>query len=1174
MLELYRASAGSGKTYTLARKYIWYFITVTPEGEATRLRTDAELADSARHILAVTFTNKATNEMQMRIVEALFRLATVPPVYRTENGRQVITGPDYMREFTDALGVSPRQIADIAGKALAVLLENYSDFNVSTIDSFFQLVLRTFAYESEINDSYQVELDGDYVSQVSVDATLEEVDRDDIDSEAAFWVQTIMERTEQGKWNIFSNSTSVSGPSGSASPYADFVSSVRRLENEEYKLIRPEIERYLEATPDLRQLYLDLVERYEKPVRLAFADMRRAYGELYRVLPDELRKETGRSHRGKMVSACKKVLSREKGKILVWNENPESKKIPALSADDLGLKKMEDWFRENREAEAVIRPRAEAAIGAQEHWKALLCDPGFAHWRLYSVNLPYFALFGIVSRKRREYLDEINAVELAETSTILRGVIGDSDAPFVYERLGTKLNHFLIDEFQDTSRLQWDNLRPLVTESMSRNNGNLVIGDAKQSIYRFRNADPSLITSVVPSTFGDAVETHGDDPSENTNYRSDLRVVQFNNSFFEYLARRLDEEAVRRGDHRMRFSTLYANVVQTPFRTAPQGYVELRLAGDSKSAYEAVALGQTVRIVTELIGRGYLQREIAVLVRTNAEGENIIRTFVDYNASRADGGPEIRFVSEQSLKVASSRAVGIITGVLGNMARGSKPEINEGETARRRGVGKWSELMANFKYYSIGRMDIPVADRLDAFIREGARFDALTDLLSRMQSLALPALVEAIAAAFLPEDLRSSDAVYIAAFQDRVLEYCDGHPTDIASFLRWWERKASGASISSPEDTDAVQVVTVHKSKGLQYRCVIVPFAEWDMADTLPANREEWRWVEPQVISHDSIPLPPYIPVETSLHMAPTCHGPLLDEYYDMLKMDYLNSAYVALTRAERELYVLGVAAKAPAVVPVARGAKAGRGASATTFGNYLFDFIEEVSCRTAEGPADPRLAGDCVMRSDDTGLVVRIGEPRDDVAEGRKTAPHVETIEGYSAVSSPSFLKYRGEDMPASPDVPDENDEPDLELLDPRSEGNLKHAVLELVKIPSDLPAAVRHLQITGVIPPAMAPAILESLAGNLKLPQAAHWFDGSARVITERPVLKRGHVSRRPDRVLEYPDGHAEVVDYKFGKIDRTGKYKRQISEYVSRLSETGRYTGVYGFIWYVKENYIQLV
>lgn len=163
-------------------------------------------------------------------------------------------------------------------------------------------------------------------------------------------------------------------------------------------------------------------------------------------------------------------------------------------------------------------------------------------------------------RKRKEYLEDNNSVELAETNSLLSRIIGEDDAPFIYERLGTRLNHFLIDEFQDTSRMQWNNLLPLLSESLSRGNGNLLIGDAKQSIYRFRNADPSLIADKVERQFS-GVRTLGDAPSENTNWRSDPEVVEFNNGFFSFLTARLSDEY--QGENTsVDYRSLYGNVRQ------------------------------------------------------------------------------------------------------------------------------------------------------------------------------------------------------------------------------------------------------------------------------------------------------------------------------------------------------------------------------------------------------------------------------------------------------------------------------------------------------------------------------------------------------------------------------------------------------------------------------------
>lgn len=1163
MLDLYRASAGSGKTYTLALKYIWYYITITPENGPTRLRTDAELADSARHILAVTFTNKATNEMQMRIVDALFNLALLRKKKKTApDGTVELKDPDYLREICDGLDVSESEVSRVCGVALSVLLENYSDFNVSTIDSFFQQVLRTFTYESDLNDTYQVELDSDYLSQIGVDATLEEIDANEADKDTPFWVRTLMDRTEKGKWNIFTRNVG-SRTSNAENPYKSFIQSVKKMENEEYKDIRGDVEKYFKKHGgDMATLYNDLNDSIVKPVKEAFNKMRKLAKSAFRNLPPDMQEATARSNTGKHTSFYKKLTGTASGSPK-WDTHPDSSSFSTLSLDFLDSKQWLAWAAKNPEKEREVRKDMERVLEAYDSWRRMLVSEEFNHWRLYSKNFPYYAMFGIVSRKRQEYLDENNAVELGETSMILRSVIGESDTPFIYERLGTYLNHFLIDEFQDTSRMQWHNLSPLLHESMSRDNGNLIIGDAKQSIYRFRNADPSLITRVVPDEFGDRVKARGMIPSENTNYRSDLRVVRFNNSFFEYFTGALDDAAE---PGRMTFGGLYSNVVQRPNNVKPEGYVEVRVSRARKQDALTEIVPQIPVLVERLLDRGYRQREIAVLVQTHNEGQMVIDAFVERNLADPDKEP-IRFVSEQSLKINSSRAVRIITGVLENMARGSNPKIRTGDERLKKGVGNWADMMANFKYFAMNHPDLSIADCLDEYLLSGTDYNALSELLDKLQSLAIPALVESVAAAFLPAEVRRQDAVYIAAFQDLVLEYCDSHPTDIGSFLKWWERKSQSASIASPANTDAVQIVTIHKSKGLQYECVIVPFADWDMSDTIPSGKKEWRWVRPQAVSHPNLPLPPYIPVETSAEMKNTRHAPLLEEYFDQLKMDRLNSAYVAFTRAIKELYIFSIAP------PESSGKKKSDAGRKLCMGNCLTDFFHEMSGRKPEPDSpeevSPRLSGDEIEMTGEP-FVAKVGTLPESVGEGRKEDEKMLLIDSYDSVDVPGFLKYRTDALPGLAEAAEEDDA-NIDDLDPRSEGTLKHAVLELVNVPGDLPDAIRHLRITGILPDSLAAKVEADLAEALSRPEVSQWFDGTARVVNERPVLKGGKVTRRPDRLLLYHDGSAVVIDYKFGEIPKGNKHKKQIGLYVRRLSETGRFTRVTGYLWYVNQNTI---
>ena len=1191
MLELHSASAGSGKTYTLAKKYIWYLLTITPEESprVARLRTEAELADSSRHILAMTFTNKATAEMQQRILLRLFELANKPASLVCEGKDMRIKGPDYLEDFVKELhrAVSiadiaapmdtAARVASLSGKALTFLLENYSDFKVSTIDSFFQLVLRTLAYETDHNDSYQVELDSEFLSQMAVDGTLEEVDANSRDTDTPYWIRKLIDRSGKG-WNIFQRKLSSGfGPS----PYRDFVKSVGRLENEDYKLHRKIVEHYLASKPDLRAMYETLEDYFESPVKELAVSLAEAASEVLGCLPQEMLQPGVRSvdvkglvsrlralQEGRMPSTAKEI---REFPVHICPERLEKNSISKI------------LVQSGAEVSEINRNMCRCADCLRKYLD-MTQRTDYRLWHIYAENIPYFALFDITGRKRSEYLEETGSVELSETAYILHDIIDESDTPFVYERLGSTLDHFLIDEFQDTSRLQWENMRPLLQESLSRANDNLIIGDAKQSIYRFRNADPSIITTKVPRDFSRDIILRGAAPGENTNFRSALRVVQFNNSFFEYAARRVDAVSRMRQRDCIDFRQLYANVVQQPHKTKAAGYVEVSVTDDSNELFVERSLQRLPQLVQDMLRRGYSQRDICILVATNAEAEAVVKAFAESRLPDHVKGQEVRVESEQSLKVDSSHAVRTIVSVLESMAKGLAPGQEENDSDSVRKNTYWTDVATAFKLFEL-QSDAPtMADKLEAFLDAGADADAVTRVLDRMPSLSIPALVEGVTACFLSEEMRRTDAAYIAAFQDQVLEYCERRSTDIGSFLKWWDRRRRTASITPAKDSDAVHVMTIHKSKGLEFDCVVLPFVNWDMDDSKgSSSRSEWRWVEPAFEEDVPVDMPPLLPVNTSGALEGTPHDNLLSEYFDMVRMDTLNKAYVGFTRASKELYLF-----ARATSKLSKSTKSGKddcdsaAPGYSSIGNLIADFmqvdIDDCGC------------ADMARLMPSLPVVTRCSETREE--PGRKNVKKVEVttinaiigtkeelehcpvlkeddcdsdslpIDSYEAVMpQENMLVYREEG-----DIADEDDP------DPRSEGNIKHAVLENVKVTDDLPLAVRKLVLQGLLSKRNADRVECELHDKLMSESVRGWFDGSGTVYTERSLLGcRAVKLMRPDRVIAYPDGHAEVVDYKFGAVDVTGRHRRQVAAYVKALQASGRFSRVVGYIWYVNQGNI---
>ncbi len=1143
MLQLQRASAGSGKTYTLAKKFIWFLIAVKEPGRPWRLRTSREISDGLPRILAITFTNKATNEMKQRIVEKLADIARADgsePLVESELHKIA-----YLKDFAADLAADPVTVGKAARTALSVLLNEYSDFKVSTIDSFFQTILRTFAYESNLNDAYQVEIDTDFLAAAAVDATLDEINNSSSPSDASFWMTELMrEQADAGKtsWNVFQKSQR------DDSIYTRLKKSLLRLENEDFKGIRDKLDSYFD-TPDgsdpLRSAYLGIKENVVKPLMETLEEARKLAEELRRLFIENGLDIKLQGHR---------YLAGHLAKLrqLRFDQTSKSGIFTPLKLDgkDSILKKGESCGEIARLTDTAFR-----MYQAYSRWLELRESREWKHWALYAPLVPYLGMLGEARRKMHEYLESNNTIQLGETNTMLRRIIGDDDAPFIYERLGTAINHYLIDEFQDTSRLQWGNLLPLLRESESRAEDNLIIGDAKQSIYRFRNADPSLITTSVPKEFPDRVDA-GMSKADNTNWRSDRTVVEFNNFFFHSLVAELAEESQGTID----FADLYRNVAQYSSHRERRGYVEVNFLsapddedmapGDDKLTKEEYlrrsALQRIGPLVASLIGRGYAQRDIALLVGTNQLAKEVIASLVAYNAALPKGEKRIEFISEESLLVSSSEAVGIIISVLEKMVSGTDVKRDSSDPSK----AVWADIKCNFSFYALRNPGLTPAEQVEGFLSEESPVDSINAMLSKMQTVALPALVEAVTENFVPLEMRRTQAVFIAALQDMVLEYCDRYAADVASFLSWWNSKGVTRSISSPEGTNAVQVMTIHKSKGLEFKCVILPFAN---SSLLPSPmKSEWKWVRPS----DSLAfagLPPYVPVTTTASLKETEHEEVWTKYFDLYMMDSLNSAYVAFTRAVSELYVF-------TELPEKR--------KSHKLGSYLYSICNEADARL-DDVADTEersymLPEGCAVWNDAHDVVTFGSIP--DVAPAADDAASLQdcrVIEEYGVDSSPAILQYvEGDDESGATLMPDAAD------TDPRSEGNLLHAVMSSVKTADDIARAVTMMKTRGLVTTARAAEWTAFLSEAVGREPVRGWFHPSWKVLNERAILFPRSGNLRPDRIMVSPDGKsAVIIDYKFGAVPEGKVHIKQVNDYMKAFKEASGIKNVAGFVWYVR-------
>ncbi len=1048
MIRIMKASAGSGKTFNLAKTYI-------------RLLLTDEERYSYRHILAVTFTNKATDEMKSRILKELHLLASSPknsPYY----GDLV---PAF--ESEDALRRRSETV-------LCDILHDYGAFAVSTIDRFFQQTLKAFSREIGQFATYQVELDRESLVSESVDRVLDSLSEDN--KELLEWLtQSVIEDLEKGgRYNLEKKLKDVA----------------MTLKSDEH---RAAVEEY----------GIDEEKEYSKE---NLAGMKKSLSGVMA----SFRKEVSEAAKAFVGAAGEEGLSNEDFSRKCFNPiyvraAADPKDEPAYPSATM-FRNCEDfgkWFRKGD------LERFAPAEGRLMPLLRRYCGIFTEKYRVYSTAskilliLNELGIAGDLGREFRALMKEKNVLSLDDSNVILRNIIDGTDAPFIYEKLGVRFEHFLLDEFQDTSRIQWDNFRPLIGNSVAQGKENLLVGDVKQSIYRWRGSDWRMMAHQVQGEFSRCVVETLD-----SNYRSLRNIVEFNNGFFEYASSVLDTMSGEDPDFRI--SDIYSDAVQlVKSKDSSDGSVEVVFC-DKESEMRAV-----LDAVNKAHEAGARFGEITVLVRSNRHGSDVAMFLMDNGVS---------VISDDSLHLKSSAVARQVVSLLSSVG-------NEDDT-----IGS----------FLAGELDINVAD---------------------LSCLSLADLCERLLRILKDRDpeLFESETQYVQALMDFVQDHVAVSGNAIDGFLKAW--KEADPKISSPSDPESVRVMTIHKSKGLEFRHVIFPFAE-----EVGLFRSERHWIRPSVEGTELEGIADGV-YNVSLRK-PANEESLFREgsRKEMLFqfVDNINTFYVALTRPVNGLTVIASAPPekvAGAVVPVA-----------STVGE---------SCRTTvaepvEAPAPPCDFTDFsqilyaylfshgealgyARKETEAGIVFSKGVIYDYASLKREADTVSELMPGYPSFPLNPSSGEDGSDVRERGRLKFSADSIDFFLDEARNEarlnGTVLHGILSEVITLSDLPDAVRHARETGEIDAGQEADYLDILARRT----AAHpeWFpsDG-AHVLNETQLIDTDGQVYRPDRVL-VKGGQVTVIDYKFG--GRDSRYHRQVARYADIYRRMG-YSEITTAIWYV--------
>lgn len=1159
MLNIYKASAGSGKTFQLARKYIQLMLGMQDE-ISRKWILYPKIADEHRKILAVTFTNKATTEMKKRIVEELALLAN-------ESTR---SSSDHLQYLIEVFDSNESAIGTQAKDALIALLSNFRHFNVSTIDSFFQTILRTFAHELDLNDNFELRLDDKDVIEEAVEDLLNTINGAGnlLEKKASKkeieriikWLTLYMDyNMGQGKAFNFFN------PNGKVRE--NLINFIDQMLNEKYRENPDEIIEWCDDKDNLFAFEKECKEKYKELLENLYIQALQVEKELhyYKQLDNKVLSER---------SGIDKLLS------IIISKNPNipepGKNIERAANGDISrilISKFTKNYPDSILEKEIIK------------FAKLLLETRNDIILYYELqrNIYPLGIFSEIIRRIQGYRKKEGAFLLSDTNDFLQKIIGDNDSPFIYERIGNRLHHFLLDEFQDTSHLQWKNLKPLLEESLATDNENLIIGDEKQCIYRFRNSDPELINSTVKEDlkkFEDHIIESGRIISQNTNWRSSSHIVKFNNSLFSILANLLNLE------------DYYSNVLQRAAKKESKipGYVNLLLiplAGrksedeenrDSKyifkydfiesqeySLAQRIGLDRMASHMVRQLKSGYMPNQIAVLVRKKEEGEIVIRCLLEL-FKNIDLVKKPDVVSGDSLTLGESPAVNYIVSYLRRIVSPSSNEITDIIYKELDEKIRVKELFVNFQIGNLLNRDDNSEDASQALedaikidLKQSIPYEELNSFNKyRTVTQRLPELCRYILYHYLinhrnaAEFIAKNENIYISTFFDRVEELQSSRDKNIVSVLKWWDEKGKNSTVHLAENKNAVIVITIHKSKGLEYDCVHIPFVNFDLNSSLKHKSFYWYNLN-ELPPLSSVSLPPAIPLPINKKLGEL--RPFASQYHRILdenKLDTLNILYVAFTRAARELIVT-------TSFEIIKSETQFKKVSDAIYLALQTEYPCPNIVSNSDNPDDERLKNLISLNKYFRDNQFEYGSPTKPLHEHKKRTDFIKTeIKSMPPLSINEYHNVEEITRPFNISS--------IDWKNPRERGMFLHRVLQEVNEWQDFEIALEKVAYEMFITGEQkweAKEILQLAYDEL---QHKEWFNDFEYLLNETSVYKfadnNNIEEKRPDRVIIYNDGAIDIVDYKFAipSPDHTKQVKKYLDFF--RKANGGI---VKGYLWY---------
>lgn len=1067
MFKIYSSSAGSGKTYTLTKEYL-------------KLALQPGKNDSYfKHILAITFTNAAANEMKERILGELRRFA---------EGESTPLLADVILELhgikpTDAAFETAR--AEVCNKAQTVfrtILHSYSDFSVTTIDSFTQRLVTAFTDELGLPYSFEVEMETDEVLELATDQLLEKAGTDEMEEITEILKQYFEETATDGQsWNALPGDLRDFGKNLVSDQYYEAINRIADLTPGDIRTIRQQMR--------------DFVKRAETDIGRTGADAWQLITVAGLTVGDFKGGKNG------IGSFFERVADGE------WDKNITNTYLNTVRDDD--------WYGSKIKlpTQGAIDSIADALKGHFNDIQKIRQQVN-----LLKCLIPHLQKLALLKQIRAEFdalLRKDGRVHISEFNKRIQAIVAAEPVPFIYERLGNKYFHILIDEFQDTSRMQFANLLPLIENSLGFANFNLAVGDGKQAIYRFRGGDMDQIVSLHQKDLGSLRDAHGTgwtaDRIESldghltsevlgVNWRSAEPIVRFNNQFFEFIARSFDGEHGKIADV---FDVKKVFHQQPGPKARPEAHIQIDFVqaggptdgpdaegeGDEKDL-TALMLDKTLEHITTALADGYRYGDIAVLCRKKAQAKALA------NELNAKGIP---LVSADSLSLQFSDPVKWLIAVMSL--------LNHPEQKLLR-----YELLYLFWRVIKGQFPDDAQTEVLRTIAESTTVTGVYDYLDAagyeldangLSQLNVYELAETLTHRFGLFD-QVADHPFLFRFLDEVLTFNNRQSGHLADFLLYWDSVQGKVSVGADASANAVSIQTIHKVKGLEYPVVIIPFANWSV-DPM-AGSEIWLDLDQTVSDALHLTRPDgnrikltNSPVKLNRNLLDTNEhvGAQYTEEVTRTFIENLNLLYVAFTRPTDRMYI------------ISERKDFSKEGKKKNIAYWLHKYLKEsdtvlpCGCRWDEGLSTYVLT-DCVRafphdKSKPTTGEIVIGQvisgSRGQELQLRRQADRVFDVQ--------TFAITRERDRKLS-------------------------AALSLILGPDCIDKTLRRLVSEGVVRLVECAELRQRLQQIVHHPDLTELFNDKLRIDTDRSILSRNRLHKAPHRVVYQPDGRVILVQY----------------------------------------------